>query len=255
MRTLTARQAVRGIAATLATGLALVGLSRLSAAPVPYHSASATLLRLSWSARPERIEVCRALSREELEEREEHMRQRVECDGRFATYDLRVTIDGESMVESVVRGGGLRHDRSMYLLREVEIPSGKRHVQVTFTRKEVVIGNDASLAAAAPATTDTGIFAGRATREVAERARRARAAVPARLVLDTTISLGDRRVLVITFDHVRRALVIVDGTGGVAPAGAGRGTETSTRPTRTIVSTARTTFPRHATASTRRASF
>lgn len=221
MRALTARQAVRGITATLATGLALVGLARLSAAPVPYHSGSATLLRLSWSARPERIEVCRTLSREELEEREEHMRQRVECDGRFATYDLRVTVDGESVAESVVRGGGFRHDRSMYLLREVEIPSGTRHVQVTFTRREKNVGDGAGLATEAPAATDTGIFAGRATREVAERARRAQAAVPARLVLDTTMSVSDRRVVVITFDHERRALVIVDGTEEVARAGSG----------------------------------
>ena len=73
------------IAATLVTGLALARLARLSAAPVPNHSGSAALLRLSWSARPERIEVCRTLSHEELEEREEHMRLRVECDGRFAT--------------------------------------------------------------------------------------------------------------------------------------------------------------------------
>ncbi len=219
MKALTVRQAMRAVAATVATGVALVGLARLSAAPVPYHPGSAARLRLSWSARPERIEVCRTVSREELEEREEHMRQRVECDGRFATYDLRVTVDGESVAESVVRGGGFRHDRSMYLLREIEIPSGRRHVRVTFTRREENVANGVAPAADAPAATDTGIFAGRATREVAERARRARAAVPARLVLDTTMSVSDRRVVVITYDHERRALVIVDGTGEAARAG------------------------------------
>ncbi len=213
MRAPTAQQALHGIIATVATALALVALARVSAAPVPYHSGRAALLRLSWSARPERIEVCRALSREELEEREEHMRQRVECDGRFATYDLRVTIDGKIVGESVVRGGGFRHDRSMYLLREMDIPSGKRHLQVSFTRHEKSVGDGASPASEAAAATDTGIFAGRATREVAERARRARAAVPPRLVLDTTIFVSDRRVVVITFDHERRALSIVNGTG------------------------------------------
>lgn len=214
----TARQVARAAAATLVTALALAALARLSAAPVPYHAGSGALLRLSWSARPERIEICRTLSREELEEREEHMRQRVECDGRFATYDLRVAVDGKRVAEGVVRGGGFRHDRSMYLLREVEIPGGTRHVQVTFTRRERHVGRGAAPATGAPAAADTGIFAGRAMREVAERDRRARAAVPPRLVLDTTMTVRDRQVVVVTFDHERRAFLIVDGTASGARA-------------------------------------
>jgi len=229
MTKLTTRRAGRWMAANLATALALFGLARLSAAPIPYHAGGAALLRLSWSARPERIEICRTLSQKELEEREEHMRQRVECDGRFATYDLRVTVDGRSVAESVVRGGGFRHDRSIYLLREVDIPSGERHLQVTFTRREKTVEDGASLATRAPGATDTGLFAGRAAREVTERARRARAAVPARLMLDTTITLGARRVVVITYDHERRVLVVVDGTGGVARAEPVRGSQVPRR--------------------------
>ena len=74
------------------------------------------MLRLSWSARPERIEVCRALSDKELEEREEHMRQRVECDGRFATYALEVISNGRKVVEAVVRGAGSAEAVTLFTL-------------------------------------------------------------------------------------------------------------------------------------------
>lgn len=39
-----------------------------------------------FSARPQRIEVCRKLTHEEMEKSREHMRQRESCEGAFATY-------------------------------------------------------------------------------------------------------------------------------------------------------------------------
>src|SRR4029079_14524581 len=96
--------------AALASAAVLVLIARASAAPVPYHDAGMAELRLSWSARPERIETCRTLSAKELEREEEHMRQRVECEGTFASYTLRVASDQRLVSESIVRGAGLRHD-------------------------------------------------------------------------------------------------------------------------------------------------
>jgi hypothetical protein len=206
---MTASSVARLIVASIASALGLVALSRASTAPLRYHDDDTARIRLSWSARPERIEVCRTLSQKELEEREEHMRQRVDCDGRFATYALLVTVDGRRAINTVVTGAGLRHDRSAYLLRDIDLPSGPHRVVISFTRREKTDDDAAAFAPVASAANDTGLFAGRASREADEHARRARAAVPARLVLDTTISLGARQVAIVTFDHARRVLALI----------------------------------------------
>jgi hypothetical protein len=50
------------------------------------------------------------------------------------------------------------------------------------------------------------LFAGRAQREAAERSRRARAAVPPLLQLDTTLDVAPGRTAVVSFDAVSRRL-------------------------------------------------
>jgi hypothetical protein len=199
------RRLARWLTVALVSAAALFVMARASAARLSWHDRSAARLRLSWRAVPERIEVCRVLSAEELAEREEHMRQRMSCDGRFATYALRVEADGQLLDESVVRGSGLRHDRPLYLLRDFELPGGAHRVRISFTRRE---RTDADTTTAAPKTTmdaDTGLFAGRAGRETVERSRRARAAIPARLVLDTSMNFPPARVTLVTFDADRKA--------------------------------------------------
>ena len=203
---------VRWASAAAASAIVLFLMARASAAPLPYHPAGAARLRLSWTARPERIEACRSASDEELEREEEHMRQRVVCDGRFATYVLRVEADGRLMSESIVRGAGLRHDRPVYLLRDFDLSTGAHRVRVVFTRRERADTLPTNVAPSAGARGDTGIFAGRAEREADERRRRARAAIPERLVLDTTLAFASGRVIVVTFNQDRRALELLDGT-------------------------------------------
>ncbi len=190
-------------AATVA-GVAL--LAYLSAAPVPYHADESARLRLSWSARPERIEVCRTLTDEELARLAEHMRQRVSCDGVFATYALRIGVDGRMIGESVVRGAGLRNDRPLYVLRDYVVPPGTHRFQVTLTRREKTDNDAAAFAAAVVPDVDTGLYAGRAQREATEHSRRARAAIPASLTLDTVFSLTPQRVALVTLNAERRTL-------------------------------------------------
>lgn len=200
-------------AACAATALSLILIAWASAAPVSFNDGNTARVRLSWSARPERIEVCRALSAKEQEEREEHMRQRVECDGRFATYALRVESDGRLVGEGVVHGAGLRHDRPLYLLREFDVAPGVRRVRVSFTRREKTDDDAAAFAKSTATEVDTGIFAGRAQREATEHARRAGAALPAKLELDTTLTLAPRQVIIVTFAPERRALVLLTSEG------------------------------------------
>ena len=208
-----ARRMGRWLTGAGLTAVLLFGLTAVAAAPVATPRRGASRLRLSWSARPERIESCRTLSDEELAEREEHMRQRVECTGQFATYALRVEADGRTVHESVVRGAGFRHDRPIFLLREIDLPPGQHVLRIRFIRREHTDDDAAAYEHVKRTDSDTGLFAGRAEREAVEHVRRARAAIPARLELDTTLVFERNRAIVVTLDGERRVLRVLDGQG------------------------------------------
>src|SRR5690606_24552456 len=95
--------AARVVLATLTTIVAAWALASSAGVSVPWRPAGAAELRLSWSARPERIEVCRTLSAEELAARPVHMRREVECEGRSATYALQVAVDGSELERMLVQ--------------------------------------------------------------------------------------------------------------------------------------------------------
>jgi hypothetical protein len=196
----------RVLAAGTATALGLALLAFASAVPMAFHPPDVAGLRLSWSARPERIEQCRQLSAEEQAQREEHMRQRVECAGRFASYALSVEVDGRAIGEAVIRGAGLRHDRPLYLLRDFPVPPGEHRLRVRLTRREKTDDDAAAFAEAVVPEADTGLYAGRAQREAGERARRARAAIPPELALDTLVGFVRGQVALVTFNAERRLL-------------------------------------------------
>ncbi|HEU4585759.1 MAG TPA: hypothetical protein VFR95_08415 [Gemmatimonadaceae bacterium] len=200
---------VRWLATVLATAVALWLVARASAVALPWHAADAARVRMSWSARPERIESCRALTAEEIEKEPPHMRRHVECTGTFATYLLHVASDGRVIDERIVKGGGIRNDRPMYLLADYDLMAGEHRIRVKFTRREKTDDDSAAVVLHAARTdTDSGIFAGRAEREDEERARRRRAAVPAIMEMDTLLTLAPGQVKLITFDAEARQLVI-----------------------------------------------
>ena len=208
----------RAVAAILVTAMAAAGIAAGSGAPVPYHADDAARIRLSWSARPERIEQCRTLSEEELALRPEHMRQRLECEGGFATYALEIAVDGRRVAQAVITGGGARNDRPIHDLRDLDVAPGEHRVQVSLVRREADAsdtsdtsdGSDGSDASDEDVDEDEGgISADRAERERTERTRRQRAALPAAVVLDTALMIEAGRVAVITFDADRRGFVMV----------------------------------------------
>jgi hypothetical protein len=201
----------RIFAVALATAVGLALLAYAAAVPLAYHPQDAARLRLSWSARPERIEVCRQVSAEEQARREEHMRLRVECEGRFATYALRVDVDNRAIGETVIHGAGLRHDRPLFLLKDYPVPAGRHRVRVMLTRREKLDNDTAASNAAVVPDADTGLYAGRAQREATERERRARAAIPPSLVLDTAFVFAPRHVALVTFNAERRVLELKAG--------------------------------------------
>jgi len=190
-------------------------LARQSAVKLPFRDPGESRLRLSWSARPERIETCRAATAQELSRELEHMRQRVVCEGRFATYALRVRIDSGQTTEQVVRGGGLRHDRLLHLLRDLTVTPGSHRLTIEFRRREEATQDTVASGTTPAAVTDTGLFAGRAERERTERTRRERAAIPAQLELDTSVVFMPGRVVVVRFDPEQRRLELMTEPGHV----------------------------------------
>lgn len=202
------QRAGRILKVVLGTAAMLVLLVLQSAAPVPGPNGDDARLRLSWRARPERIEVCRQVSDDELAKLGEHMRRRIECTGRFATYALTVALDGHTLHSAVVRGAGLRNDRPVFLLDEIALPPGKRRLRVVFQRREQVETSEAR-----DLDSVAGAFerepASRARRETMERARRSGAAIPPLLQLDTVIEFQAGRVVLVTLDGERRGFRVL----------------------------------------------
>lgn len=198
----------RGVAVVAAL-VAAFGLRRATALELTTPTAGFSLVRLSWSARPERVERCRRLTDDELAQRPAHMRMRMECEGAFARYILTVRVDGDVVANDTIRGGGLRHDRPMHVFHEIAVVPGSRRLEVELARVDSV-GND-STAAGAGAGADT-LLGAREGREMDERRGRAAEAIPARLTLDTTLALAAGSVVLVTWDPGRRALVSKTGS-------------------------------------------
>lgn len=201
-----ARRAVPGVLVALAATAALTIASRL---PVAANGSDDAMLRLAWTARPERVERCRTLGDDELSALPAHMRQQVVCEGTTAQYRVDVSRNGELLATDHLRGGGLRHDRQLYHYRELRVPSGQSALEVRVTR----IGPQGD-ASSRSGQTQGGAGRGSAvvpTGEVAARddlgrSRRRGDEIPPALVLTETVTLAPREVMLVTYDRTARRL-------------------------------------------------
>ena len=205
----------RGAAGLFAIALtaAIVALSR---APFAAARDDQALLRVSWSGRPERIERCRELGDEELEQLPAHMRQRIECEGRSARYAVRVLNDGGVLSTDTVSGGGLRGDRSIHMLREYPVAPGLHGFTVEVARTDSAGGSEkdkeneeAENEKEAGAPRESRLDRG--ARELEERRRQRQERLPPRLRIDTTVNLAPGTVLLISYDPIERRLVALTG--------------------------------------------
>lgn len=108
--------------------LALLGTgARVELGDPPRHS----VLRLSWSHVGEQI--TRKLTQDELDALPVHMRP---PDGIAEStpvpYLLVVKIDGHSRIDEVVQPGGVKGDRPMYVLKNLELEPGSYEVDIQF---------------------------------------------------------------------------------------------------------------------------
>ena len=211
---------------------ALAGMAWVSRAPMRLASGDRAIVRISLGARPERIERCVRQSDEELEKLAPQMRQRVICEGTAARYQLELRRGDEVLLSQLVRGGGLRNDRPLYVFREIPVPTGPSSLTLRLTRIDTVT---------APAESDeddrerederrTGrdqqgerreqeerhereergqdrdVMSDRDERDREERRRRRDQSVPAELALEIEETLAPGEVLLLTYDPATRTL-------------------------------------------------
>ncbi|MBW7933738.1 MAG: hypothetical protein H3C62_09040 [Gemmatimonadaceae bacterium] len=197
----------RRVAGLAVAAVALVALRAASLVSLRTASAGESVLRLSWSARPERIEQCRRLTDAELAERPQHMRLRWECEGRFARYLLTVSVDGRSIASDTVRGGGLRNDRPMHLFREYALSPGERRLAIALRRVDANVRPDSASDQTAAGTA----AADRETREAQERRVRRAEALPELVAIDTVVVIPSGRVALISYATDGRQFILKVG--------------------------------------------
>ncbi len=161
----------------LLAGAIVLGLRWASTLAVTMAPGDEAVVRVAFRARPERIEVCRDSTPEELASVPAHMRQARVCVGGPATYRLHVRLDENVIADEIVHGGGLRGDRPIYVLRETLVAPGERLIVVRFTRQEA--------GPPAPAS-----------------------AVPDSLVLEHRVRLAPRGVALVTYDEETRTMEV-----------------------------------------------
>ena len=195
---------VTGIVVATAVTLCLTWLSF---APVRGDAAGGALLRLTWRARPERIENCRQQNAETLAALPPHMRQSVICEGANASYLLQVRRDDVVVVEQLVTPGGLRKDRPLYVFRDIPLPAGDAEVRVAFVRVEPTVEptDDAN----GTSGEDGG---GAETEAAARRREELTEAVPRSLVYEQRLRFAPGQVRLISYDPERRELFEVAPT-------------------------------------------
>lgn len=125
-----------------------------------------------------RVEECRRLTPEELEQLAPHMRREQVYEGRVLPYRLAVAIDGESRVAELVRGAAARADRPLYVFRELSVSPGTHSLAISFTRE-----GELPARAAEPVT-------------------------PERLELSAGLELRSKEVVLVTYDPEDRRLVL-----------------------------------------------
>jgi hypothetical protein len=178
---------------------ATAGIVWASTVSIPVHRSEQALLRLAWSARPGRIENCRQQSAEELAKMPAHMRQPVVCEGVPAEYRLTVRSGGRLVTDRLVRGGGLRQDRRLYVFEEVPLDPDDAAIQVRFDR----LGSDPPVEASADDRSRTVAPGSEA------RLQPRGETVPSHLVFEQRFRVRPREVILITYSPERRALVFV----------------------------------------------
>lgn len=212
------KSALRVLPAAAVTAVVLLAISWGSLAPLEVAGSDDAMIRISLGARPERIEICTRQTDEELAKLAPQMRQTVICEGTTARYRLEVRRNDTLLHSQVVRGGGLRNDRPLYVFQVLRVPPGPAALAVRLARMDTIPAgqragstDDEHADDADDADHDDSGDTDRERREVDERRRRQEESVPADLRLELSVDLEPREVVLVSYDQRSRRLTSARG--------------------------------------------
>jgi len=90
------------------------------------------VLRLAWRMTGQVEEKCTPITDEQRKTLPLHMQKPEFCERRFLEYKLLVSLDGQRIVERVVKPGGFRNDGPLYVSEEISVPPGKSELLIKF---------------------------------------------------------------------------------------------------------------------------
>jgi hypothetical protein len=126
------RQGARLLLGAGAAVAITVALGFLSRVPVSGVHETQAALRFSWRLRAEEAGECQRASAEELADLPVHMRNPDACVGPVPAHRLLVQVDGEERFNLMIEASGARHDRPLFVLRELRLAPGRHEVRVSF---------------------------------------------------------------------------------------------------------------------------
>ncbi len=108
--------------------VAIAALGQIPFGEVPEEG----YLRLSLRTTEARVEVCRDRTPEELDALPVHMRQPRACDRYAVPYRLRVSLDGEVLLDEILEPRGARSDRPLVFDRRIAVEPRQATLAVSF---------------------------------------------------------------------------------------------------------------------------
>ncbi len=145
----TPRGPVRGAVAFAAglivvAAIAFAGMGRMGA------ERDHGFLRLNWRLAGQTEKHCKASNTQALA----HMRAPEQCTYTMLPYQLEVKLDGNSLFSEPVRPTGFRHDRPLYVKKDLELPPGSHRLEISFvpenptaTTKRLVFSGNVNIVA------------------------------------------------------------------------------------------------------------
>ena len=186
----------RRATATIVAGVLLWAMAWLSEVPYAAGGGESAELRLSWRLRNEPGRACRRRTPEELARLPVHMREEEVCERRVAPYRLRVTLDGNVVVERLVEAAGARADRPLFVSDQLEVEPGTHRVRVDFVRDGEAVPDSLTMHRS----------------ETDAPTHLLPAPAPSRLMLDSVVTFPVSAVFVVTYDDEHRRLRLIAGS-------------------------------------------
>ena len=124
-------QLSRLLGGVLLTALILFGVELLAHFPSGQPPQQG-VLRLAWRMAGERVKICHQQTQAELQALPVHMRRPEKCQSHLLTYELRVALDGNSVLVQQFAPPGAKGDRPLFVHQELPLAPGNHDLTVSF---------------------------------------------------------------------------------------------------------------------------